>query len=402
MVYPLLQEGLLTGSPDVVREQAALGMGELIEATDDKSLKPFVPQMAGPLIRIIGDRFPWQVKAAILSTLTLLIQKATIMMKPFVPQLQTTFVKNLSDPTPTVRSRAAAALDALLSLDIKPRWDPLVGELHNGIKSNEGGICESMMIATQGVLQRSGATLKPELVESLGATLVEMLNAPNKAVRDATCATFGVYCALITEEELWNLLNSVILLQAPTMEARHGQMGALKGVAGNANDKAAVQDRREDIVQHVGLYLQDDQVEVREKAAEAAAALVINAGPEDGSKRRLLEMMVQCGEEAKADLRVHVLEQLKDCAKQQHSAVVADLDVMVPWLLKCKENKVYATQHAAKRALVHVAAVHKDADVVKSYAGPEAAALKDAVKSLLKQKEDSDEEEIDIERSWQQ
>lgn len=35
-----------------------------------------LPQITGPLIRIIGDRFPWQIKAAILKTLGLLIRCA--------------------------------------------------------------------------------------------------------------------------------------------------------------------------------------------------------------------------------------------------------------------------------------------------------------------------------------
>lgn len=52
-----------------------------------------------PLIRIIGDRFPWQVKSAILSTLTSMIKKGGISLKPFLPQLQTTFVKCLQDST---------------------------------------------------------------------------------------------------------------------------------------------------------------------------------------------------------------------------------------------------------------------------------------------------------------
>lgn len=52
-----------------------------------------------PLIRIIGDRFPWQVKSAILSTLTIMIRKGGMALKPFLPQLQTTFVKCLQDGT---------------------------------------------------------------------------------------------------------------------------------------------------------------------------------------------------------------------------------------------------------------------------------------------------------------
>jgi hypothetical protein len=52
-------------------------------------------QITGPLIRIIGDRFPSAIKAAILGTLGLLIDKASTGLKPFVPQLQTTFLKCL-------------------------------------------------------------------------------------------------------------------------------------------------------------------------------------------------------------------------------------------------------------------------------------------------------------------
>lgn len=52
-----------------------------------------------PLIRIIGDRFPWQVKSAILSTLSIIIRKSGMALKPFLPQLQTTFVKCLQDST---------------------------------------------------------------------------------------------------------------------------------------------------------------------------------------------------------------------------------------------------------------------------------------------------------------
>lgn len=58
---------------------------------------PCPARPAGPLIRIIGDRFPSPIKAAILGTLGLLIAKAGAGLKPFVPQLQTTFLKCLND-----------------------------------------------------------------------------------------------------------------------------------------------------------------------------------------------------------------------------------------------------------------------------------------------------------------
>ena len=67
-MVPLFLQGLLNGSNEI-REQAAIGIGELCQLTSEDGLKPFVIQMTGPLIRVIGDRFTWQVKAAILNTL---------------------------------------------------------------------------------------------------------------------------------------------------------------------------------------------------------------------------------------------------------------------------------------------------------------------------------------------
>lgn len=67
-VLPIFLQGLMYGSSGA-REQAALGVGDLISRTSADALKPFVTQITGPLIRIVGDRYPPQVKAAILHTL---------------------------------------------------------------------------------------------------------------------------------------------------------------------------------------------------------------------------------------------------------------------------------------------------------------------------------------------
>jgi hypothetical protein len=96
-VLLLLVVLLLQGSSPEVREAAAEGLGELVSLTSEDGLKPFVVAITGPLIRIIGDRFPPTTKAAILVTLGLLIRRAGTGLKPFVPQLQTTFLKCLND-----------------------------------------------------------------------------------------------------------------------------------------------------------------------------------------------------------------------------------------------------------------------------------------------------------------
>ncbi|XP_019175079.1 PREDICTED: eIF-2-alpha kinase activator GCN1-like isoform X3 [Ipomoea nil] len=105
--------GLIIGSAEL-REKAALCRGGLIEVTSEQALKEFFIPITG---------FPWQVKSAILSTLSIIIQKGGLALKPFLPQLQTTFDKCLQDNTRTVRSSAALALGKLSALTT--RIDPL-------------------------------------------------------------------------------------------------------------------------------------------------------------------------------------------------------------------------------------------------------------------------------------
>lgn len=58
-----------------IKEQAAQGLGEVIKLTSAQALQPSVVPITGPLIRILGDRFNWNVKAAVLETLALLLAK---------------------------------------------------------------------------------------------------------------------------------------------------------------------------------------------------------------------------------------------------------------------------------------------------------------------------------------
>ena len=60
-------QGLLTGSPEV-REFAAHGIKHLLENTRSQILQPHVTQLAGPLIRVLGEKVAPNVKEAILDT----------------------------------------------------------------------------------------------------------------------------------------------------------------------------------------------------------------------------------------------------------------------------------------------------------------------------------------------
>jgi HEAT repeat protein len=114
-----------------LRESAASGLGEIIDLTSTDALKPSVVKIAGPLIRVVGDRFPASVKAAILESLRKLLNKGGVVLRPFIPQLQTTFVKAIQNPVESVRVQALEALRNLIPMS--SRLDPLITELLVGM-----------------------------------------------------------------------------------------------------------------------------------------------------------------------------------------------------------------------------------------------------------------------------
>ncbi|KAK3077739.1 hypothetical protein LTS18_009445, partial [Coniosporium uncinatum] len=143
-ILPIFLQGLMNGTAEQ-RTQAALGISDIIDRTSADSLKPFVTQITGPLIRVVSERSV-DVRAAILYTLNNLLEKIPTFLKPFLPQLQRTFAKSLADTSSEVlRTRAAKALGTLITMT--PRIDPLIAELVTGSKTPDPGVRTAMLKA---------------------------------------------------------------------------------------------------------------------------------------------------------------------------------------------------------------------------------------------------------------
>lgn len=197
-LLPMYQQGLMYGSPEV-REAAASGIGELVDVTSLRYLQPFLIKITGPLIRIVGDRFPPGVKAAILQTLGLLLRKGGPSLKPFVPQLQTTFVKALGDSSRVVRKQGRIALGELVGLTT--RVDPLLSDLASAASSaGDSAIKETMIEALGEVLERSGSKASPAAVEHVIQALSVLRDEPDEAVRGVVTKALGKkkVCFLLT------------------------------------------------------------------------------------------------------------------------------------------------------------------------------------------------------------
>ncbi len=97
----LYLHGISSGSA-TTKETAAEGLNEVIKATAPTALKPYLIKTTGPIIRILGERCPSDVRTALLRTACSLLDRGDVGLKAFAPQLQATFVKSLSDASKQV------------------------------------------------------------------------------------------------------------------------------------------------------------------------------------------------------------------------------------------------------------------------------------------------------------
>lgn len=206
-ILPIFLQGLMNGTPEQ-RTTAALAISDIVDRTSEASLKPFVTQITGPLIRVVSERST-EVKSAILLTLNNLLEKMPTALKPFLPQLQRTFAKSLADTSSDqLRSRAAKALGTLIKFT--PRVDPLIAELVTGAKTSDQGVKTAMLKALYEVISKAGANMG----ESSRTAVLGIIDTEGDERDDAMTVTnaklFGALLKNVPEDVATNLLKTRI------------------------------------------------------------------------------------------------------------------------------------------------------------------------------------------------
>lgn len=226
-LLPVFREAILNGLPEE-KENAAQGLGEVIQLTSAQSLQPSVVHITGPLIRILGDRFNAGVKSSVLETLAILLHKVGVMLKQFLPQLQTTFLKALHDQNRLVRMKAGYALAELVLIHTRP--DPLFTEIHNGLKSaDDKEVRETMLQALRGLITPAGDKMGEPLRRQIYQTLASFLSIEEEISRSAVGGCLGALCRWISPEQLDDVLTNHILNEdyGDDWMLRHGRAAAL-------------------------------------------------------------------------------------------------------------------------------------------------------------------------------
>eukprot|EP01134_Creolimax_fragrantissima_P001397 CFRG1397T1 len=360
-ILPMFLHGLIYGSPET-REVAAAGLGDIISLTSTASLKPFVIQITGPLIRVVADRFAWQVKAAIIDTLMLLLRKASVQLKAFLPQLQTTFLKALVDHHEVVRKKAAMAFQPLAA--VHNRIDALVPELCTGVRDGEGAQREAMLLALSNTILGGSAKFKEVSTSLVLTTLMSVWNDSNEQTRTVSAKCVGYLGAAMNDLDLNDILNSEILTPTTAVGTQYRNVCTLaamlmpeKGCA----PRVWTNERQERIETFIVRALESQNLDIAIIALEAVGNLLTYLTCVEGHTSAslptsIIPALVLSMQGAQSEQRHIGCAVVTKLAKASPDFIVEkDIAVqVVPALLMIAREKQHMfVKREAERALVH-------------------------------------------------
>jgi len=373
-VLKIYLHGLMYSSSEN-REYSAIGIGELVQRTSTDSLKPFVTQITGPLIRVIGDRFPWQVKAAILKTLNILLSKVPLMLKPFLPQLQRTFIKSLTESQAVVRNQAAKALSVLVPL--QPRLDPLITEINNGYKNaSDTGVKEAMFAALYNVLKtiknNKGKKIAPATGTIVEKTITSTLSdhTVDPKILLYAAQSFGSYCAITTEENASKLIKDAIdsFNNSDSDEnKKSSSVLSLLNVTYDCQELITKNGYLDDVIEIIKESFENiNTVIICDNAVKIAGQLLLN---EENDTSNLLERLVPSFavllKERPSECKRTALIIIKKVAKKDHAVIHPFLDQLIPVIMTCVRDRNIPVKLSSERALIYLFDLKNGNDVLQ-------------------------------------
>ncbi|XP_030316225.1 eIF-2-alpha kinase activator GCN1 isoform X2 [Calypte anna] len=366
-ILVVLREGVLTGNPEQ-KEEAAKALGLVIKLTSAEALKPSVVSITGPLIRILGDRFSWNVKVALLETLSLLLAKVEIALKPFLPQLQTTFTKALQDSNRAVRLKAADALGKLIIIHVKV--DPLFTELLNGIRSSDdSAIRDTMLQALRFVTRGAGAKVDAAIRKNISTLLLGMLGHDEDATRMASAGCLAELCAFLSEEELSTVLHQHLLdTSGVDWMVRHGRSLALS-VAVNVTPDRLCSPRYYNSVQEMILSnATADRIPIAVSGIRGMGFLMKYHMEEEGNlPPKLSSLFIKCLQNSSSDIKL-VAEKMIWWANKNHlpSLDPQTIKPILKALLDNTKDKNTSVRAYSDQAIVNLLKMRAGEEVLES------------------------------------
>jgi len=369
-ILPVLQiflQGLMNGTAEQ-RVQSAIGISDIIDRSGPDALKPFVTQITGPLIRVVGER-SMDVKCAILATLNQLLEKIPTFLRPFLPQLQRTFTKSIADPTSDLlRTRATKALSTLITLT--PRVDPLIAELVTGSKTPDSGVRNAMLKALQEVVSKVGGNMSDTSRESILGLMDVQPDAIDDNMMVTNARLLGAMIKVLPKEKASALIKGRVLVQPSTSASILGLNSILLESA-----STLVEDYSEETQQVLSAGMAGKNIFVQQNSVLGAGKYLLSEGVVSDSEAvqplfEALSNVVAPGGDI--DSRRLALVVIRTVARHHGEEVREFLSFLVPPVFSSVRDPVIPVKLAAEAAFLELFGVVDEESAIwdKYMAGP--------------------------------
>ena len=365
-IQPVMQiflQGLMNGG-QVQRVAAAHGLADIIERTEPDSLKVFVTQITGPLIRFAVDRAV-EVKCAILYTLDLLLGKIPASLRPFLPQLSRTFTKAMADPSSdVVRNRGTKALTTFIPLT--PRVDPLVAELVTGAKISDAGVRNTMLKGLQEVVSQVGGNMS----EASRDSVLELMDSSRDVSEEIGARLLGAMIKVLDHNQAAPLIKTRVLISPPT----NASILAINACLAESPDPLTttyLPETRNVIMQGIS----NKHTSIQHGSVLAGGKLLLSADMSTGTSTHsaiLSALAAAIPPGADIDTRRLGLVVLRTVTRTNPNSTRPSLAALAPAVFAAVRDSVIPVKLAAEAAFLELfAVVDEDAAVFDAYmAGP--------------------------------
>ncbi|WBW74626.1 translation initiation regulator, HEAT repeat protein Gcn1 [Schizosaccharomyces osmophilus] len=364
-VLPIFLHGLMHGTNEQ-REQSALGVADIVTRTESNKLRPYVTQITGPLIRIIGERFPVEVKSAILYTLNIILSKIPTFLRPFLPQLQRTFAKCLGDPSSEViRSRAATALGTLITL--QTRLAPIVTELVSGARTPDAGVRKAMLNALFAVVSKSGQNMNEASADSVDQLLRELSSETNEYM--IICAKmYGALFNQLTDTRARQLLDTKVFSVEALDEY---SILVLNAVIKYGSKKIIDLGLSESVCQAISDACQQTETYITENAVLAAGKALLADIPQNFNESKTLfealRVSIEVSPSGSQDAKRLSLVIIRILSKEKYDIVRPHLNVLAPAVFSCIRAITIPIKLASEAAFLAMFKLVDDDSIINKY-----------------------------------
>ncbi|EPX70624.1 translation elongation regulator Gcn1 [Schizosaccharomyces octosporus yFS286] len=364
-VLPIFLHGIMHGTNEQ-REQSALGVADIVTRAEADKLRPYVTQITGPLIRIIGERFPVEVKSAILYTLNIILSKIPTFLRPFLPQLQRTFAKSLGDPSSEViRSRAATALGTLITL--QTRLAPIVTELVSGARTPDAGVRKAMLNALFAVVSKSGQNMNEASADSVDQLLKEISSESNEYM--IICAKmYGALFNQLTDTRARQLLDTNIFSVEALDEY---SVLILNAVIKYGSKKIIDLGLSESVSQAISDACQQTETYITENAVLAAGKALLADIPQNFNESKTLfealRVSIEVSPSGSQDAKRLSLVIIRILSKEKYDIVRPHLNILAPAVFSCIRAITIPIKLAAEAAFLAMFKLVDDDSVINKY-----------------------------------